>query len=113
MPRKGPKGSAEVVAFPQAPSGQNVQPARRATPPAKARRDFAFPEKRPSANAMLDALGVSHEEGFGFSGIWTAQRLALTLETDLFNAWVKLQARTLGLREPGTLSHKQFQERYW
>lgn len=101
----------KLVAFPRAAS---AKPARRASPPVKARRDFVFPEKRPSAAAMLDALGVSDDgRGYGSHELWSAKEIALRLETELFNAWAKLQARTLGLREPGNLSEEQFEDRYW
>ena len=105
--------AAKPVEFPSAVSATHSRRSGRASSPKK-RREFQFPEKRPSADAMLNELGVSDDpSGYG-SHRWDAAKESIAkIECELFNDWVTLRARTLGLRAPGRLSVEQFTERYW
>lgn len=63
---------------------------------------------------MLDELAKSElDSGFGVIRHWSAAEYAAKADCEIFNNWMRLRARTLGMREAGELSVDQFVDRYW
>jgi hypothetical protein len=92
-------------------------PPKRTTRRRRPSGDFLHPKEAPDVTDMIwelsRARGPQYDRGFGHFAHWSAWHVAADCETQIYNAWVRLQCIDNNLRSPGSLSIADYVDRFW